>query len=265
MLQDQRAAYNERRINNAKPRNMNTEKHATFLFAIMTMVLLLSGCKKDRSVSIYFDKGIPQHVFAVSDIEVALKEKDFNVVLNDLELLDSGNGQKVILTLNTNSTATSLLYAEGAGSLAEPAQQAFALQTTQKGGQWYWIVGGDVNGAMYGALQMAENFSFNGFSGAYNENEAPFVKNRGIKFNIPLDKEAPTYFDGHHGQAHKLAIQHVWDLDFWQTWFEEMARNRYNALSLWSPHPFTSMLNMEDEYPGIAIEGVVEWGSVIKF
>jgi len=28
-------------------------------------------------------------------------------------------------------------------------------------------------------------------------------------------------------------------------------------LSLWSPHPFTSMVNMEDEYPGIAIQGVI--------
>lgn len=237
---------------------MNTEKHTTFFIAIMTMVvLLLSGCKKDRTVHIYFDNGIPQHVFAVSDIEAALKEKNFNVVLKDLELLDAGRGQKVILTLTTNSETTGMLYAEGADSLAEAAQQAFALRTTHKGGQWYWIVGGDVNGAMYGALQMAENFSFNGFSGTYNEDEAPYLKNRGIKFNIPLDKESPTYFYGHHGQAHKLAIKHVWDLDFWKTWFDEMARNRYNALSLWSPHPFTSMLNMEDEYPGIAIEGVI--------
>lgn len=47
----------------------------------------------------------------------------------------------------------------------------------------------------------------------------------------------------------------MWDLSFWTTWFDEMARHRYNVLSLWSPHPFTSMLKMAD-YPDAAIQGV---------
>jgi hypothetical protein len=101
----------------------------------------------------------------------------------------------------------------------------------------------------------------------YDEQESPHLKNRGIKFNIPLDKESPTYFYGHHGTSHKLAIKDVWEMGFWKTWFDEMARHRYNVLSLWSPHPFTSMVNMEDEYPGIAIKGVTgfdEAGQSVK-
>ena len=109
---------------------------------------------------------------------------------------------------------------------------------------------------MYGGLQVAEYITFNGFANIYNEEESPYLKYRGVKFNIPLDKEAPTYFYDNGGTSHKEAIRHVWDMNFWTTWFDEMARHRYNVLSLWSPHPFTSMLNMEDEYPGIAIQGV---------
>ena len=30
---------------------------------------------------------------------------------------------------------------------------------------------------------------------------------------------------------------------FWTTWFDEMARNRYNVVSIWTNHPFTSMIN----------------------
>jgi hypothetical protein len=51
----------------------------------------------------------------------------------------------------------------------------------------------------------------------------------------------------------------VWDLGFWTAWFDEMARHRYNVLSLWSPHPFTSMLKMA-EYPDVAIQGVEGYG-----
>jgi hypothetical protein len=118
------------------------------------------------------------------------------------------------------------------------------------------VLGGDDNGAMYGALQIAENITFEGMTSAFTEDDAPHLKNRGIKFNLPLDKEAPTYFYDSRGTANRLAIRHVWDITFWKTWFDEMARHRYNVLSLWNPHPFTSMLNMEDEYPGIAIQGV---------
>ena len=97
--------------------------------------------------------------------------------------------------------------------------------------------------------------------------KSPHLKNRGIKFNLPLDKESPTYFYGFQGTSHKLAVKDVWDMGFWKTWFDEMARHRYNVLSLWSPHPFTSMVNMEDEYPGIAIKGVTgfdEAGQSVK-
>ena len=120
---------------------------------------------------------------------------------------------------------------------------------------------------MYGGLQLAENIQFHDLARSYDEQESPHLKNRGIKFNLPLDKESPTYFYGHHGTAHKLAIKDVWDLGFWKTWFDEMARHRYNVLSLWSPHPFTSMVNMEDEYPGVAINGVTgfdEAGQTVK-
>jgi hypothetical protein len=119
-------------------------------------------------------------------------------------------------------------------------------------------MGGDDNGAMYGALQVAENIQFNGMAEVCHEDDEPHLKNRGIKFNVPLDSEAPTYFYDSRGTANRLAIRHVWDIEFWKTWFDEMARHRYNVLSLWNPHPFTSMLNMEDEYPGIAIQGVTK-------
>ena len=36
-------------------------------------------------------------------------------------------------------------------------------------------------GAMYGGLQIAENISFNGFSGNFNSEESPLLLNRGMK------------------------------------------------------------------------------------
>ena len=210
---------------------------------------------------VYYDSDIRQHEFAANDIKTALEAKSFAVEIKDLSTLtESYKGRKVVIALAINAQITALLKNQGGSAVNDLSEQAYALRTTTTPQMSYWIFGGDDNGAMYGGLQIAEYIHFSGLTNSYNEEGSPYLKNRGIKFNIPLDRKSPTYYYGTKGTSHKEAIEHVWDMDFWKTWFDEMARHRYNVLSLWSPHPFTSMLNMENEYPGIAIQGVTGYG-----
>jgi hypothetical protein len=227
----------------------------SILTCLLTLILpvILFG----ENLTVFYDFNIPQHEFAANDIKRALLLRNFNVEFEDISNLSDGEpGKKVVIALATNKEISSLLISQNIDKPDNLGEQAYALRTTTVPDRSYWVLGGDDNGAMYGGLQIAENINFNGFEGLYNEEESPYIKNRGIKFNIPLDRKSPTYYYSAEGTTHKVAIKHVWDMSFWQTWFDEMARHRYNVLSLWSPHPFTSMLNMEDEYPGIAIQGV---------
>ena len=48
----------------------------------------------------------------------------------------------------------------------------------------------------------------------------------------------------------------MWDLSFWQAYLDELARTRYNVLSLWNKHPFPSMVKVPD-YPDVALEDVM--------
>ena len=124
------------------------------------------------------------------------------------------------------------------------------------------MVGGDANGAMYGALEIAENIKFNGFKETYNSQQSPSILKRGIKLNLPMDKESRTY--GRPTTTSKIAaIPNVWDMTFWTSWFDEMARYRYNLISVWSNHPFTSMIKMSD-YPDVAIQNVTGLDSYSK-
>ena len=210
-----------------------------------------------ETVRIYADPAAPQHVFAAGDIRAALEARDFTVEVKELSsLAKSDDGKKIVIALASDTAVTTMYQAQGGVPTGKPGVQAFAVRTTNSPDRTYWVLGGDENGAMYGGLQIAENIKFNGMDADCHEDDSPHLMNRGVKFNVPLDKEAPTYFYDSRGTANRLAIKHVWDMDFWKTWFDEMARHRYNVLSLWNPHPFTSMLNMEDEYPGIAIQGV---------
>jgi hypothetical protein len=226
----------------------------------MLVALLASSAAWAETVTLFLDTNVPQHRFAAGDLQAALKDKGHVVLVKDLtDLPTAAPTSRIIVALQAQRHLTDRLSSEGGQALPVLGAQAFSLRTTRTTrtmAKTCWVFGGDVNGAMYGGLEFAEQVRFDGWDADHHADEAPFLKQRGIKFNIPLDKASPTYFYGHQGTSHKLAIADVWDMRFWQTWFDEMARQRYNLLSLWSPHPFTSLLNLEDEYPGIAITGV---------
>lgn len=211
-----------------------------------------------ETVTVFFDREIPQHQFAAGDVKTALEARNFKVDFQDLSALKNKFRQhQIIIALASDEEVNALLEKQGGSELPELEEQAYALRTTNLKQKSYWVLGGDVNGAMYGALQLSENINFNGLSESYNLEESAYMKKRGIKFNIPFDEKSPTYFYGFGGTSHINALEHVWDITFWKTWFDEMARHRFNVLSLWSPHPFTSMLDMTEEgYGDVKIENV---------
>lgn len=231
-----------------------------------TMVILtfaMHFTANAETVGVYFDSKVDQIKFAAGDIKTALESKNFKVEMLPLTALNGKyTNKKVVLTLSSDNTATTLLINDGGKLPSELGIQAYSLCTTSIHQTSYWIIGGDANGAMYGGIQIAEDISYNGFSGTHNYQESPAILRRGIKLNLPLDAESTTY--GKTKTSAKIAaIPNVWDMTFWETWFDEMARNRYNLISLWSNHPFTSMIKMPD-YPDVAIQNVTGLDSYSK-
>ncbi len=117
------------------------------------------------------------------------------------------------------------------------------------------IIGGDDTALMYGGLDLAERIRINKTMPDLTNPivEKPYIKQRGLKFNIPLDIRTPSYQDA--GDAAQQNIAEMWNMDFWKSYLDMMARNRYNVLTLWNPHPFPSMIKLE-EYPDIALDNV---------
>ncbi len=54
----------------------------------------------------------------------------------------------------------------------------------------------------------------------------------------------------------------MWNFDFWRDYIDNLARHRYNFVSLWSLHPFPSLVRVPD-YPEVALADVkrstVQW------
>ena len=116
------------------------------------------------------------------------------------------------------------------------------------------ITGGDNSGLMYGVLELAEQLSFGIDPGKIeNIRQKPFIEKRGIKMNIPLDARLPSYDDT--GDAAQNNIAEVWSMDFWKEYLDNLARNRYNVLTLWTKHPFPGLIKMKD-FPDVALDDV---------
>ena len=117
------------------------------------------------------------------------------------------------------------------------------------------VAGGDANGAMYGGLDLAEAVRLGNLLELRRGEHRPYMESRGLKFNISLDRRTPTYSD--NSDSAQLNIPEMWSMDFWHEFLDEMARQRYNVLSLWNLHPFPSIVKVP-EYPDVALNDV--WG-----
>ena len=123
----------------------------------------------------------------------------------------------------------------------------------ERSGDQIRVIGADEAGAMYGGLDIAEAIRIGTFDFLKSTENKPHIEKRGIKFNIPLDLRTPSYTDS--SDAAQANIPEVWERDFWISELDAMARHRYIVLSLWSLHPFPSMVKVP-EFPEVALDDV---------
>ena len=145
----------------------------------------------------------------------------------------------------------------GVAPLKSASPQSYAVRRQdQRGRVTIAVLGADPVGAMYGGLDIAEAVHLGTIKETKDSDHSPHIAERGIKFNIPLDRRTPTYSDNSDsGQAN---IPEIWSMDFWRSYLDEMARQRFNVLSLWNLHPFPSIVRVP-EYPDVALKEV--WGN----
>jgi len=179
----------------------------SFLWLLSVLGTLLPG---RLAASVEYDAKIPQLAFAAQELKGALKEAE-----------------------RENLQVALIVKPDGA------SPEAFQIRSV--GPTQVEVIGSDATGAMYGGLEVADLLRLG--LPIENVSRTPLIKNRGLKMNIPWDCRTPSYCD--KGDAAQSNIVNVWDFDgFWKPLLDDMARYRYNMLSLWSTHPYPSLLKV---------------------
>ena len=115
------------------------------------------------------------------------------------------------------------------------------------------VTGGDETGLMYGLLEIKEQLE-NGNRSIQGKQETPNLSFRALKFNLPWDSYRT-------GEALQLHYETCRDTNFWESFLDMMAENRFNKLTLWNLHPFNYLVRTE-KYPeasGFTNQELAEW------
>lgn len=179
---------------------------------------------------IYYDNRFDTICFGVKELEDALREKGIFYI------------ERPINTFIANVKEKCLVASFVRQGLRKPSGEiksgGFEIAVEEN---IIYLTGIDHQGIMYGLLDIAETIKFYGLEKVQYKLENPFLKIRGIKFNLPFEP-----FD--MGDPYEKNIDTCLDKNFWKEYLDFLARNRYNCLTLWSEHPFHMMFRLE-KYP----------------
>ena len=234
------------------------QKQVSTLVTCLLGAIVVSGAP----VLVYYPEDVPALRFAAGDIQQAcVLQGDQCVLVPFTRIPDTQAQRQIIIGLARDDSLLQRLHAAGARSPGRVVPEGYAVRVTRQGNQkTVWALGGDTTGAMYAGLALAETIAQDGLSRIQESDNKPYIAKRGLKINVPLDARTPAYADC--GDAAQQNMVVMWELDFWKAHLDQMARCRYNTITLWNAHPFPSMVKVPD-YPDVALEDVmiadVDW------
>ena len=206
-----------------------------FLLLILTAI---SCNQQDTNLIIYASDQYPEIVFGIEELRKTLIEQGIQTEI--------GNQEEADILINL-SQGNDLIKSEG-----------FILK--READNKISIISSDAAGSMYGVLELAEQVRLSGLKGIKETTQNPYMEMRGTKFNIPLDVRTPTYTDP--CDAAQKNMPEMWNFDFWKEYIDNLARYRFNFISLWNLHPFPSMVKVPG-YEEVALDNVdrsvTEW------
>lgn len=198
---------------------------------IIPLLLLLqcsfsSQAAEPQAIHILFDINSPQIRFAVERLQKAL--------------LDAG---KYIVSINPSKPSGISIEIHSSLSKIPPhlkpstpiRREGYQILPSFENNRIH-VVSSEPTGAMYGTLHLAELINTLQDVNEIDEKVSnPRFSFRAIKFNLPWS----PYRAGGPTNLHTSVCR---DLGFWQKFLDQMAENRFNALTLWNLHPFTYMI-----------------------
>lgn len=221
---------------------------------LSVFLLAVPAFSQTGAITVFSDRFVPQLAFAAAELARAASGSPRGISNLPFEQFATAPCKVCVILASGSGQSAMLANQLKISPLPSGKPQSYGIRrVSQRGRDVIAVLAADVNGAMYGGLDVAESVRLGTLRQLRSSDHAPHIENRGIKFNVPLDARTPSYSD--NADAAQNNIPEMWSADFWHEFLDEMARYRYNVLSLWNLHPFPSMVKTT-EYPDVALADV---------
>ena len=226
----------------------------------LAFCILMTSATWADDISVVSDPSNEMVAFAVEDIQKSLSSRGHTATaVPSQKQVPVDANLRIVLAVLDDQPQENRDAAESQAAFGETLRglkpEGFAIRHVQQGEQnTYWVLGTDSAGVMYGGLELAEIISTSGLDAVKDDDQNPYMAKRGTKFNCPLDLRTPSYSDMSDAGQHN--IDQMWSWNFWKEYIDHLARFRYNHISLWSLHPFPSMVKVPG-YEKVALNDVI--------
>ncbi|MBU4459382.1 MAG: hypothetical protein KJ579_02345, partial [Verrucomicrobia bacterium] len=198
-------------------------------------------------VQIFVDGTAPRLRWATGELRAALEKAGHAVSLRSAATLESAvrsepAALRIAVAPDSAQSARIAKFLRVRPPTETGAQSYAIRRSTASGGSLLAVLGADATGAMYGMLDLAEAAGHGTLDSFADRDRAPHIERRGIRLNIPLDARTPGGTEP--SDAAYANVLEMWSPDFWRAFLDAMARYRFNALALFHPDPFRSMVGL---------------------
>lgn len=193
----------------------------------LLLTLLIFSCSTKKKVTIVDSGTSPRITFGVEKLSKTLSDKGF--VVTTTSEISEGENQIIVISEEKN-----VLKKEG-----------FKISTNNN---VITIVGSDESGALYGALELADQINETGtIPDNITLEDSPEMVLRGTCIGLQKTK----YLEGRGVYEYPYTPENFpwfYDKELWIAYLDMMVDNRLNSLYLWNGHPFASLVKLDD-YP----------------
>ncbi|WP_308990982.1 glycoside hydrolase family 20 zincin-like fold domain-containing protein [Mariniflexile litorale] len=196
-------------------------------FISLLFTLLIISCSSPKKVTIVSNSDSPRLVFGVEKLSAKLSENGYVVTVSS----EKPEGDHKIIVISEKK---------------DPSKKEGFKITTEE--NIISIEGSDASGALYGALELAEQIKENGeLSSVINMEDSPEMVLRGTCIGL----QKTEYLEGRGVYEYPYTPENFpwfYDKELWIDYLDMMVDNRLNSLYLWNGHPFASLVKLDD-YP----------------
>lgn len=175
--------------------------------------------------------GSPLVEFGVAELRRALLGAGYVPIGPHPELRGESGETPAIRIRHVRTASLESSFVAGADGKDGPQypDESFSIQ---RSGRDVIIEASDPRGLIYGCLELVDLIATREWERAdLRLQKTPTLPVRGVKFNLPFEPYAA-------GDPFRENEATCLDSRFWIDFIDELARGRYNCLSLWSLHPF---------------------------